>query len=225
MSHVKVTLIAGIALVLLVGALVLRGSPPRVLRTSGPAARSSLGVTQSELTVCQGNEVLPAGATAVRVSIVAFLGSNMQVAALHQGRLLTTGSHNPDWSGSTVTVPIKPLDHSTSNVVVCVAFAPNSELLQLFGTPASSRNSAIFFKGNAIATSRAQWQANGTLRGRLSLAYLGPGHRSWWSQATSVATRMGFGHFIGGKSIALLAALLVAAMAFLTVRLTLREQP
>lgn len=225
MSHVKVTLVAGIALILIVGALVLRGSPPRVLRTVGAGAKSSLGVTQGELTLCQGNEVLPAGVTAIRVSIVAFLGSNMQVAVSRNGRLLTEGSHNPDWSGSSVTVPVKPLSHSTSGAVVCVAFAPNSELLQVFGNPTGPRNAAVFFKGNVLTRQGPRAQGSALLRGRLSYTYLGAGHESWWSQALSIATRMGFGHFIGGKSIALLAALLVAAMAFLTVRLTLREQP
>jgi hypothetical protein len=36
---------------------------------------------------------------------------------------------------------------------------------------------------------------------------------------------MGLGHFIGGKAVALLAAVLMAAVAALALRLTLREQP
>jgi hypothetical protein len=224
MSNVKVTLAIGIALVLVMGAVVLTRSPPRLLLASATPPRASLGVTQSELTICQGNEVLPAGVTAIRTSIVAFLGSNMQIAAYHNGQRITQGSRNPAWAGSSVTVPVTALDHTTSDVRICVAFVPNSELLQIFGAPTNRRNAAMFFKGNQL-TQQGPPGEGALLRGRLSLEYFGPGRKTWWSQALTVATNMGFGHFIGGKWVASLAALLVAAVGVLAVRITLREQP
>jgi hypothetical protein len=225
MSSVKVTLAIGTALTLVVGAIVLTHSPPRVLRASANTARFSLGVTQTELTICQGNEILPAGVTAIRVSIVAFIGSNLQVTAFHDGRVITEGSRSPDWSGSTATIPVKAVDQATSNVKLCVAFVPNSELLQIFGEPAGARETAVVLKGRHLTPKVPTGVPTKPLKGRLSIDYLGPGRESWFSRALSVATHMGFGHFIGGKWVALLAALLMAATGVLAVRLTLREQP
>ncbi len=227
MSRFKVTLVVSLVVMIAAVALVLTASPPRVARASGPLASQGLGVTQNELTLCQPGETLPAGVTAVRVSIVAFIGSHMQVAVLHNGKVVTSGSRNPAWSGSTATIPIKPVARTISNVEVCFAWVPNSELLQIFGTPvtrANQNSGAIIFKNNprnpAIPVGEGQ-----LLRGRVQIDYLAPGGSSWWSQAGAVVERMGFGHFIGGSAVALLALALMAAVGVLTVRLALREQP
>jgi len=224
MSNVKVTLAIGIALTIAVGAVVLTRSPPRVVRVNGTGPVGSLGVTQGELSICQANEVLPAGVSAIRISIVAFLGANLQAAAYHDGRIITAGRRNPDWSGTSATIPVKPVDRTTSHVTLCIAFAPNSELLQIFGLRESARNAASAFQSPRLS-SRVPSGRKTLLRGRLQVTYLASGQHSWWSRASSVATRMGLGHFIGGKWVALLAALLMASVGILTVRLTLREQP
>jgi hypothetical protein len=227
MRKVTVTLVASLALMIAAVALVLTGSPPRIARANGPLASSSLGVTQSELTICQPNETLPAGVSAIRVSIVAFLGSNMQVVVLDNGKIVTKGSRNPAWSGSTATIPVKPLDHAVTNAKVCFAFVPNSELLQIFGTQitrANLRNAAVVFKSNPRAPGVPSGEGQ-LLQGRLQVDYLAPGRGSWWSRIGSVATHMGFGHFISGSWVALLTAALMAATGLLTVRLALREQP
>lgn len=224
MSSVRVTLAAGIALTLVVAAVVLAGSQPRVLRTTGHDNRYGLALTQSNVTVCQGNEVLPAGVTEIRFAAVAFLGTGVKLAVYQDGHMLTEGSHNPDWAGQSVTVPVTPLNHVASGVQTCAAFGPNSELLQFFGRPASGRTAARYFVGDQLPPEGSA-AGGGSLKGRLRIDYLAPSRRSWWSGALSVATNMGFGHFIGGKSVALLTVLLVAAMAILAVRLTLREQP
>lgn len=227
MSKVTVTLVASLALMTAAVALVLTGAPPRIARASGPQARSSLGVTQNELTICQGNEILPAGVSAIRVSIVAFLGSNMQVVVFHNRQIVTSGSRNPAWSGSTATIPVRPVDHTVSNVNVCFSDVPNSELLQVFGTllrSSSGRYAALVFRSNKL-TSEGPIGEGSPLSGRVEIQYLAPGRGSWWSRIGSVVTHMGFGHFIGGKWVALLAAALMAATGALTVRLTLREHP
>lgn len=223
MSSVRVTLAAGIALTLIVGAIVLTRSPPQVLLNTNVQTKYGLAITQGEVTICQGDETLPAGVTAIRFWSVAFLGSNVELAVYRGPQMLTQGHHDPAWAGQTVTVPVSPLSYATSGVRVCAAFAPNSQLIQFFGTPTGERNTARFLNGDQITPEAPP--SGGSLRGRLRIEYLGPGHRSWWSRALTVATNMGFGHFIGGKSVALLTILLVAAMAIFTVRLTLREQP
>jgi hypothetical protein len=225
MSNVKVTLAIGIALTIAVGAFTLTHSPPRVVRINESRAIGSLGVTQSELAICQGNETLPAGVTAIRFSIVAFFGSNLQVVAYHNGRIVTEGSRGPDWSGTSATVPVKALNHATSHVNLCVAFTPNTQLLQLFGRPASARNTGVVFQSKKRLTATLPRTTLASLHGRLLVTYLASGRGSWWSRVATVATHMGLGHFISGKWVALLAAILMAAVSILTVRLTLREQP
>jgi hypothetical protein len=227
MSKVTITLLASLAAMTAAVALVLGGSPPRIARANGPLGSNSLGVTQAEATICQPNETLPAGASAIRVSLVAFLGSNMQVVVLHDGQVVTQGSRNPAWSGSTATIPIKPVDRTISNAKLCIAFTPNSELLQVFGTRVTRANEsdqALFFKSNPRAPGLPIGRGT-PLRGRVAVQYLAPGKDSWWSRIGSVTEHMGFGHFISGSWVALLAAALMAATGVLTVRLALREQP
>jgi hypothetical protein len=224
MSNVKVTLAVGIALIFAVGAFVLTRSPPRIVRVNSVEPLGSLGVTQGELAICQGNEVLPAGVSAIRISLVAFLGANLQAVIYHDGRILTEGRRNPDWSGTSPTIRIRPIAQTTPNVTLCIAFAPNSELLQIFGPSTSPRNSALAFESPKISPHEPSGP-NTSLRGKLQVAYLASGRHSWWSSASSVATHMGLGHFISGKWVALFTALLMAAVGALTVRLTLREQP
>jgi hypothetical protein len=225
MSSVKVTLAIGVALVIAAIALVLTRSPPRVVRVNEPAAIGPLGDTQGELAICQGEEILPADVSAIRVTLVAFFGSNLQVVAYHDGRVLTEGSRNPDWSGTTATVRVKPLGQTTSHVKLCIAFEPNSQLLQLFGRPASERDTAVAYQNQTRLTATAPDIPGTALGGRLRIAYLASGQGSWWSRVGAVATHMGLGHFISGKLVALLAAALMAAVAVLAMRLTLREQP
>lgn len=227
MSKFKVTLAASLVVMIAAIALVLTAAPPRVARANGPIASQGLGVTQNELTLCQSGETLPAGVTAIRVSIVAFIGSNMQVVLLHNGKVLTRGSRNPAWSGSTATIPIKPVAQTVSNVETCFAWVPNSELLQIFGTPvtrAHQNSAAMIFKNNARNPGVPIGEGQ-LLRGRVQIEYLAPGSGSWWTRIGSVATHMGFGHFISGDAVALLALALMAAVGILTVRLALREQP
>jgi hypothetical protein len=225
MSNVKVTLAIGIALIIAGGVLVLTQSPPRVARINGSGQLDSLGVTQGELSICQANEVLPANVSAIRVSLVAFLGAKLQAAIYHNGRIITEGSRNPDWSGTSPTIPVKPLAQATSHVELCVAFAPNSQLIQIFGLAVPAENAAAVAFQNPALSRHPPAGLSTLLRGKLQVTYLAAGRRSWWSRALSVATHMGLGHFIGGKWVALLAALLMATVTVLTVRLTLREQP
>ena len=131
----------------------------------------------------------------------------------------------PEEEGQGLTVRVKPLDHATSQVKLCIAFEPNSQLLQLFGRPASPRNTALAYRSKTKLTATAPSGQAAALNGRLRVAYLAAGRGSWWGRVSSVATDMGLGHFISGKWVALLAAALMAAVAALALRLTLREQP
>jgi hypothetical protein len=206
---IKVTLVVGVALLVAVCAYTLTRSPPRVLRAA-PKTSGFVTALTGDGGACQAEEVLPAGATAMRLSIGAFVGARIRVAAYSGSRLLTGGSRGPDWTGTSVTVPVAPLRESASNVSVCFDISPNSE--------------SLFVLGRQTPASEAMFLPNGErLSGRLSIAYLGPGRGSWWSRVLPVARRMGLGRAFSGTWIVLLVAVMVAAMGILAGRLALRE--
>jgi hypothetical protein len=223
MSYVKVTLAVGIALTIAVGAVTLTHSPPRVVRVNEAEANVSLGVTQSEPAVCQANEVLPAGVSAIRLSIDAFFGAKVHLIAYHGSQIVTEGTRAPTWTGTSVTVPVKPVSHTTSHVELCFALAPNDQLVIIPGHAVPPRDAATALRSSRLAPNVPRSEEL-TLKGRVLVEYLTAGKGSWWSRARSVARHMGIGHFISGPWVALLAAALMAAVGILTVALTLREQ-
>jgi hypothetical protein len=220
-GNVKVTLAVGIALTVVVGAVTLTRSPPRVLRVGVPA-RSVVAFTTHDATVCQANEVLPSEVSDIRLSLVAFYGSSLRLMAFRGSRVLTEGTRGPDWTGKSVTVPVEPVDRTTSQVRLCFALAPNSEPVRLAGVPTPASDAAVVVKGMPTSTVGSVGRPLG---GRVGVEYLAAGRGSWWSRALAVARHIGIGHTFGGTWIALLIAALMAAVSALAVGLALRELP
>ena len=187
-----------------------RRSPPRVVRVGTPS-RATYPLTVSDAEVCQPNEVLPAGVSAIRVSLGAYFGSRVRVLALSDSQVFAEGVRGPNWTGDAVTVPVTPRSHATSGVTLCFDAAPNSELLYLGGVASSRAQSAV-------------WQGK-PLGGRVGVEYLAAGSGSWWSRILTVARHIGIGHALSGTWVVLLIAALVAAVGVLAVRLVLRELP
>lgn len=221
--RVKVTLAAGIALLAIIGALTLTRSPPRVVSANARSTNAALAHITGDLSVCQAGESLPASVSAIRLSMWAFVGWKMHVLAYAGSRLLTEGRRAADWTSTSVTVPVKPLDHATSNVTLCFAIGPNSEPALILGNNTPAQEAAVVVSGGTTPSPGAQ--ATERLPGRVDVEYLASGQGSWWSRAEEVARRMGLGRAFSGTWIALLVAALMAAVGVLAVRLTLREIP
>ncbi len=208
---VKVTLGVGIALVIAVAAITLTHVPPRVVSV-GTKARVLEGTIIGDAEVCQINEVLPAGVSAIRLGIGAYFGSRVRLRAFSGSRLLTEGTVGPTWTGTSVTVPVTPLSRPVSHARLCMEIGPNSEL--------------IFFRGaRAAGGESAYYGAGALLEGRVAVEYLAAGHGSWWSRVLAVARHMGVGHALSGTWVVLLIAALVAAVGILAIGLVLRELP
>lgn len=222
MTNVGITLAAGIALIAAAVVLTLTRSPPPVVGASASPITALLGHVRGDISVCQANEVLPASVSGIRLSMWAFLGWDMHVAAYQGSRVLTEGRRGADWTSDSVTVPVKPLDHATSNVALCFAIGPNSEPALILGTRTPPREAAVVLRS---ATPRPGGASKGRLPGRVGVEYLAAGRGSWWSRAQSVARRMGLGRSFSGTWIAVLIAALIAGVGVLAVRLTLRELP
>jgi hypothetical protein len=204
-----VTIAVGVVLLLAVCAVTLTRSPSRVVR-AGPQANSVLAAIATSGHVCQAGEVLPSGVSAIRVSLQAYYGTRVQLVVFSGSQVVAEGRRGPEWTGSTVTVPVRSLSHSVAPATVCVQIGPNSEPIFFLGheTPA---------KVAAVTNDEAR------LPGRLSLEYLASGEGSWWSRILAVARHMGLGHALTGTWVVLLIAALMAAVGGLAARLTWRE--
>lgn len=211
MRGVKVTLGVGIALIAIVTAYTLTRSPPRVVRTSS-LGQATVATTIADASFCQTGEALPAGVSGIRLTIWAFFGANIHVTVSSGSRTLTAGRRGPDWTGSTVTIPVTPLSHAVSPVKVCVDVAPNSEVLYFSGAEAPASAAAVASTGEPLA-------------GRIGIEYLAAGNRSWWSRILGVARHMGLGHALTGTWVVLLIAALMAAAGGLAIRVAVRELP
>jgi hypothetical protein len=231
LRNVKVAFAVGMALMVAVGAAVLTRSPPRVLRAVsqgelvGRGEHPGLFFTSGDAAVCQANEVLPAGVSGIRLWMLAIYGAQVHVAAFSGSQVLTEGSRGADWTGQTVTVPVKPVAHTTSHVKLCFAVEPNSEPIVFRGALAPPRETAEVLKGATLTPAVAAVNTERPLVGRIGVEYLAAGQSSWWSRVTSVAKHMGLGRAYSGTWIALLVAALMAAVGALALRLTLRELP
>jgi hypothetical protein len=208
---VKLTFGAGILVLSLLVALTLTQAPPRVLR-AGPKASSELANTTGDGIVCQGGEVLPVGASAIRLSVIAFIGARVRVTVSSGAHVIAEGAHGPDWSGTSVTVPIKPARQTVANAKVCVYIGPNSQPIYILGSPSAPQEAAENGFGRL-------------LDGRLQAEYLAPGDGSWWSRILTVARHMGLGHALTGTWVVLLIAALVASALLLAMWTALRELP
>jgi hypothetical protein len=206
---VKVTLGVGIALLLAVGAATLTHAPPRVVRVN-TTSRILGGTITGNAELCQPNEVLPAGVSAIRLSAGAYFGPRIKVKAFAGSRVVTEGVQGPVWTGTSVTVPVKPVSETTRHVRLCIEVGPNSELVFFKGVPAGLNETAVYGPGAPLG-------------GRVAVEDLAPGDGSWWSRILTVARHMGIGHALSGTWVVLLIAALVAAVGALAVGLAARD--
>jgi hypothetical protein len=210
MRDVKIALILALALVAIALAIVLTGSPPAVTRAKAPTAGARVGALASGGEVCQGGEVVPRGTTAMRVWLDAVIGPPLTLTARSGSRVLTGGRRGAGWSTSSVTIPVRPVARTSSDVTVCVGVGQASESVMVLGVGSPSRYAAYDARHEPLA-------------GRVAIEYLRPGGLSWWSLARSVARRMGLGHALSGAWVALLALAVVVAMVAVSSWLVLRE--
>jgi hypothetical protein len=206
MREARVALAVGLALTVLAVLAVLAHSPDSVARANGIAAQDPLGQFSGRAKLCQTGESLPRGTSAIVISLSAFHGPRVAAQALSGTRVLTRGEQDSNWTGRTIAIPVKPLARTIAGATICVEFSTAHEPVSPFGQPTPATLAAT---GNGD-----------TLPGRVSVEYLRPGGRSWWSLASSTAYRLGLGRADGGAWIAFVAiALMLAAAATLSAAL------
>jgi hypothetical protein len=203
----QIALLAGLALIAMAIGADLSRSPAVLARSNAAGYGTPVavfaqpgGVSQT-VDVCQGNEQVPAGTTAIRLSLEALLGPRLSVEVLSNRAVLTRGTTGAGWSDEVVTVPVKRVASATRDATVCFKFVLRDETVTMNGA-ASPPAVAAVRNGSALP-------------GRLNLEYLRPGNRSWLSQASSIVQRMGLGHAWSGTWIAPILLLLMLGVAAL----------
>jgi hypothetical protein len=190
-------------------AITLSHAPIAVARFNS-YERLALGSLRQSGTICQADEVLPAGTSAVRLQLFALTGPRVTLAVLAGGRTIAHGERAAGWTGGSVTVPLSHVSGARTGVTLCFALALNGdERVTLTGARASAALAAQF--------------SSGPLPGRIDLEDLRPGQASWWSLLLAVARRMGLGRGAAGTWWALLAAALMLGVALISARVVLTE--
>jgi hypothetical protein len=205
----QIALLTGLTLIATAIGADLSHSPAVLARSNAVgygtpvAAFTQPGGVSQTVNVCQGKEEVPAGTTAIRLSLEALLGPRLSVEVLSDRGVLTRGTVGAGWSDEVVTVPVERVASTTRDATVCFSFVSRDETVTMKGAPSPPALAAV--------------RNRGALPGRLNLEYLRSGDRSWLSQASSIAQRMGLGHAWSGTWIAptlLLLMLGVAALVF-----------
>jgi hypothetical protein len=203
----RISLAIGLALTAIAIGLVMSRSPRIVARTNAVPISETISATASHpVAACQGNEVLPRGTTAVRLSLEALMGPRVVVRLIHNHALLSTGEQAAGWSRQSVTVPVKPLRRSVANVSLCFAMAPHDESVRIDGKNGTSPSGAA-------------------VGGRIRIEYLRPGKRTWWALASGVIRRMSWGRATRGVWIVLVVLATMVALAALASLLIARDPP
>jgi hypothetical protein len=200
-----------VGLLALAGALVLvlTGSPAALTGTNGIEPIGSLATAPGSGSGCQGDEVLPAHTSAIRLSLDASAGPRVTVTVSSRGTVLARGESAPGWLAKVVAIPVRPLDRTVRPTTVCFAFTGKNERVSLLGAPTSSHLAAS--SGTKV------------LPGRISIEYVRDSDSSWWSLVLPTARRMGLGRAWAGTWVAVVVASLMAAALVLGSWLTIRE--
>jgi hypothetical protein len=210
MRSVRAALALGGTLLVLALALTLHGSPVSVAGTNGIREGAEVASTDRTTSACQVGETLPAGTSAVRLTLAAEIGPAVTVTASAGGHAITGGARGGGWTGASVTVPVKPVPRAVSEAELCFTLRRPLEDVAIFGERQPGANALTGPRGERLP-------------GRMGVEYLRPGSASWLSRLQAIARRMGFGHAWGGAWIVFVLVVAMAAVAGLLVWLLLKE--
>ena len=157
----------GLALLAIALVLTLSGSPLVVTHTNATPASEPILEAGSGSKACQSGEVLPAGTTAIRLTLVAAVGPRVSLSVLSGTRVLTSGVTASGWTSGAATVPVKALPRAVAPARSALGLGPSAETVQLGGSRTNATTAARGSLGGATArsTSRSNICAVATARG------------------------------------------------------------
>jgi hypothetical protein len=203
MRGVRLALAAGLTVTAVALGIVLSHAPVSIAGTNGVSANFGVEFIRGRQAFCQRGGVLPAGTTAIRVSLSANIGPQVSVDVYSLGRLVDHGSQATGWGvDETVTVPIGRVAEAIPDVGICVRTGPSVEPIQVNG---------VVVKGPSGREAL------------LRMEYLRSASGSWLSRVGSIAQRMGLARAPSGAWVAYVLLAAMVAVAVLASRLVLRE--
>ncbi|MGA2165995.1 MAG: hypothetical protein ABSH36_16235 [Solirubrobacteraceae bacterium] len=205
----SIVLTAGLVVIAALVGVTLARSPPTLAGTNRVPAESLIGVVEHDVGVCQGEETLPAGTSAIRLSLVSIVGPRVAVRVLSGGQVVTHGSTDAGWTSSEVTVPVAPAPRGTAPVTVCLRL--------------SDLNGEVEFKGARTSAPVAVSERGEHLHGRLRVEYVRAGHRSWTTLISTIARHVSLGRAWSGMWVVFFLPALALSVVALTSWGILRE--
>ncbi len=210
MRRAKIALALGLMTVGLVMAAVLTGSPLVVAGTNSIAIQGSTA-TKGDIHGCEPGGDVPAGTTAIRISLAAVVGPRVGITVLSGSRVVTEGERGSGWgTQDNVIVPVRRVARAVPDAFICTTIGPAVE---------PKAEEGLVVDGTLVRrfTTEARLLDDAWLR----MQYLRPGPKSWWSLAPSIAYNMGLGHAAGGTWLVFLVLALMIVVATLSLRLVL----
>jgi hypothetical protein len=183
-TRVMTTLVIGLAVIAALLARALLETPQMVIASNSVTVTGELAHFPARAVVCQAGEILPASTTALRMSLIAYVGPAVSVTVSHDDHVIARGHQEAGWVSGSLTLQLHPQIARATSVDICLTRDPVAIPLGLFGSSSIRRLAA---------------RVNGQpLSGRMRIEYLKRGPRSWLSLARHVVRRMGLGHFPSG---------------------------
>jgi hypothetical protein len=211
MRAVKVALVGSLAVVAVSLVLVLLGSPMSVAGTNRIAGDSPLPIatTEHSASYCQADEVVPQGTSAVRVWLDAAAGPRVALLVSAGGHTVLRGTRGSNWTGGSVTVPVREVGRRIAQATVCVSFKLGDE--------------TVIAEGEMTPAASAAQSSTGALHGRIWIEYLRPGAHSWASLIPTVVDHMALGRATSGSWIVFVALAMLLTCVLLGSDLLRRE--
>lgn len=206
--RIRLTIAIGLTLTALAVGVGLARSPLVRAGTDGTPLPTEIGATSVPTTICQGEETVPAGTTAIRVSLLSLLGPRVKLVARSGGQVVTTGQIGYGWTGAVVAIPVKRVVGTHRHTNICISLAKRQQLVNLRG--ANTKFSPAVTEGKEV------------LPGRMRFDYLRPDNRSWLSLALPTARRIGL-NVGGGTGIVLIPLMLLLSVGALASWLLVRD--
>lgn len=206
--RIRITIAIGLALTVVAAGVALARSPLVRIGSDGTPLPTEVGATAVPATVCQGEETVPAGTTAIRVSMLSLMGPRVKLVAHSQGQVVTSGELGYGWTGSIVSIPVKRVVGTHPHTTICVSLAKRRQLVNLRG--ADTKISPAVIEGSHVLT------------GRMRFDYMQPDSKSWFSLALPTARRIGL-NIGGGAGIVVIPLLLLLSVATLASWLLVRD--
>jgi hypothetical protein len=207
--RIRISLAAGLLLIVLAAILVLSHAPQTLARTNGVQLTTTLSHTAHDGMSCQRGEVLPRDTSEVQLGLFALLGPKITVQVFAGSRQIAKGTRAPGWDGTYVPVGLEALPHAVAPVTVCLRL--------------SDVDSEVAFVGSRTPRALAMTSNGSALAGRITINYLRQGHASWWSLMSKSIQDLGFGHALAGIWNVILIAALTAGAVTLSSWLIVRE--